>query len=253
LTVAAMFAFGGAVLCGLYLAPRSRPPVSPALPWAAPAGSLRFVSIDCAAGGDGAPSAERIIAAVRPLDADFVLLERVRSEDAAPLAEGLAMQRSFHPQCCQALGSRPRGPIGCLVLSKHPLYDARPLRRDGREAPCFGVGVIAVVDASRFFVGSAQLGDDAAPATIHDLSKAVSGGVQAPVVTGAAHAGIEPDRSAGFAAVAGSDGAGSIVFADTVWIRKSNGVVNLAPSTTAVWADLSGASGTIGPSSQGVR
>src|SRR6476661_9620246 len=85
LTILTMFAFGGAVLWGLYLAPRPRAPVSPNVPWAAADRSLRFVSIACAADGENLPTAEQIVAAVRPLDADFVLLQRVRSEDAAPL------------------------------------------------------------------------------------------------------------------------------------------------------------------------
>ena len=230
-----MFAFGGAVLWGLYLAPRARPPVSPGVPWAAPARQLRFVSIDCDAGAEGSPTADQIVAAARPLDADFVLLQRVRSEDAAPLAEGLGMQRSFHPQCFQALGTRPRGPVGCLVLSKHPLYDAQPLRRDARGAPCFGVRVVAVVEGSRFAVVSARPGEDAAPATDRGLAGRLLGPASPPTVTGLA------------------DARGAIVV-DAGWSRTASGVVALGHSSDAIlWADVTRANAIIGPSSQGVR
>ena len=230
--IVAMFALGGAVLWGLYQAPRARAPASPQVPWAAPHRPLRVVSVDADAGGETAPTVEQILAAVRPLDADFVLLQRVRSEDAAPLAEGLAMQRTFHPQCFQALGTRPRGPIGCLVLSKHPLYDARPLRREAPGSPCFGVRVVAVVEGSRFSVVSARPGDTAAPATDRELAEALRAPGSPPTMTGVADAG-------------------SRIVADAAWTRTREGAVPLGRAAASIrWADLTAANGTIRPSTQ---
>ena len=230
-----MFAFGGAVLWGLYLAPRARAPVSPNVPWGAPARPLRFVSIDCGAGAEVSPTPEQIVGAVQSLDPDFVLLQRVRSDDAAPLAEGLRMQHSFHPQCFQTLGTPPRGPVGCLVLSKHPLYEARPLRRDPRGAPCFGVRVVAVVEGTRFAVASARLDDDAAPATDRELAEALRGPNSPPTVTGIA-------------------GTGRAIVGDSRWARTGEGTVPLGrPDGSIVWADLTAANVTIGPSSKEVR
>jgi hypothetical protein len=224
-----MFAFGGAVLWGLYLAPRARSPVSPPVRWAAPTRPLRFVSIDCAAGGDGAPTPEQVVAGVRPLDADFVMLQRVRSEDAVSLAEGLGMQRTFHPQCFQALGTRPRGAVGCLILSKHPVYEAQPVRHGARDAPCVGVRVVAVVDRSRFAIVSA------APTTVPGSADAWRGDGIAPTVAGVADAG------------------GAIV-ADARWAPTRAGTAPLPRSSVSIrWADFIAAGGTIEPSTKAVQ
>ena len=185
LTCVAMFAFGGAVLWGLYRAPRSTTPASPGVPWAAPSRPVRFVSVDAGAPRDDAPrddapSVEAIVAAVRPLEPDFVLLQRVRSEDAVPLAEGLGMRRSFHPRVFRALGTRPRGPVGCLVLSKHPLYDARPLQNSAPGGGCFGVWAVSVVEGSRFAIVSARLSDT----TSADLARAWTEAASPPTIAG---------------------------------------------------------------------
>ena len=166
LTILAMFALGGAVLWGLYRAPRATSPRSPDVRWGVPARTLRVVAVDCGwtASGTVGTTPGDIVPDLARLEPDLVLLRAMRSEDAVAYAEGLGMQRSFHPRLYQALGTRPRGPVGCLVLSKHPVFDAVPLLSQGPDRTCFGVRATSVVDGVRFWVGTGRAtpGSDAA-------------------------------------------------------------------------------------------
>ena len=197
LTVSAMFLLGGAVLWGLFQAPRAAAPSAPDVPWGVPARALRFVTLECSEPGGAPASVDEIVAAVRPFDPDFVLLQRVRSEDAVPLAAALGMQQSYHPQFFRALGTRPRGVVGCLVLSRHPLYDAEALRVTTGSGACFGVRAVSVVDGVRFAVVSARLrsaGADVQPATTdagspEELTRHAQALGSPPVVAGVAFEG----------------------------------------------------------------
>jgi hypothetical protein len=197
LTVAAMFLLGGAVLWGLFQAPRAAAPSSPDVPWGVPARQLRFVTLECSDAGAAPATVNEIAAAVRPLDPDFVFLQRIRSEDAVPLAAALGMQRSYHPQFFRALGTRPRGVVGCLVLSRHPLYDAEAVRVTSGSGACFGVRAVSVVDGVRFAVVSARLrsaGAEAQPGTMdaglpEDLTRHAQARGSPPVVAGVAFEG----------------------------------------------------------------
>ena len=100
-----------------------------------------------------------MIPQIHERDADFVFLQGVRSEDVLAFAEGLGMQQWFHPRLYQALGTKPRGPVGCLVLSKHALYDAAPLRASSGGA-CVGVQATAVVEGVRFLVATGRAGGE---------------------------------------------------------------------------------------------
>lgn len=166
LAILAMFALGGALLWGLFRAPRAAAPRSPDVPWGLPSRPLRVVFIDCGWAGDGEAGVTpgEVIANLRVPDPDFVFLQGVRSEDALTYADRLGMQRSFHPRLYQALGERPRGLVGCLVLSKHALYDASPLTRGRPHGDCIGVRATAVVDGLRFWLvnGRAERGWDEA-------------------------------------------------------------------------------------------
>jgi hypothetical protein len=154
LTCLAMFTLGGAVLWGLFLAPRAASPPSPALPWGAPARTLRFVTFDC-----GGASAERLrdtADSIRGREPDFVLLQQVAATDVVSLVEALGLQKSHYTQLFQRTGPGGRDETGCLVLSKHPLYDARPVSPDGRRGRCLGTWAVAVIDGVRFAVVSGR-------------------------------------------------------------------------------------------------
>src|SRR3954471_10129670 len=90
-TILAMFALGGLVLLGLFLAPRPHsPPAPPGVPFGVPTTSLRVVVYDSAAGGR-ALAAESIAADLRKRfpgadAADFVLLLGVEADQAPALA-----------------------------------------------------------------------------------------------------------------------------------------------------------------------
>jgi endonuclease/exonuclease/phosphatase family metal-dependent hydrolase len=154
LTVLAMFALGGAVLCGLYLAPRGASPRSPGVPWGAPARTLRFVSFDC--GGRSFEQVRDAIDAIRGRDADFVMLQQMPAGDVLSFVERLGLQQNYYTNLFQRTGPGGRDETGCVVLSKHPLYDARPLRPGGRRGACLGTWTVAAVDGVRFAVVSAH-------------------------------------------------------------------------------------------------
>src|SRR5687767_7294028 len=86
-----LFVLGGAVLWGLFLARRNRPPAAPAVPWGAPVRPLRFVTIDL--GGARLSEGGDLIADLRKLDPDFVLVQNVGYDDVLPLAGGLGMAK----------------------------------------------------------------------------------------------------------------------------------------------------------------
>ena len=149
-----LFVLGGAVLWGLFLAPRNRPPAAPAVPWGAPARPLRFVTIDL--GGASVAEGGDLAADLRKLDPDFVLVQNIRFGDVLPLAEGLGMAKSFHPRLFQRPDPKAKDAPGDVILSTHPLYDAGPVAvlpdsdvREGR-----GVRAVAVVDGVKFVVVS---------------------------------------------------------------------------------------------------
>src|SRR3954471_18263473 len=99
-TILAMFALGGLVLLGLFLAPRPHsPPAPPGVPFGVPATPLRVVVYDAAAAGRPL-AAESIAADLRNRlpgagDADYVLLLGVEADQAPALASALGMQQSF--------------------------------------------------------------------------------------------------------------------------------------------------------------
>jgi hypothetical protein len=144
-----MFVFGGAVLWGLFQAPRANSPRSPALAWGAPVRPVRLVSIEF--GGQSGVS-DALVKRVVALDPDYVLVQNIRFDDVLPLAEGLGMARSYHPALFQRPDPRSKDQPGDLVLSKHPLYDAKPaaLDPDPSRVHHRGVQATAVIDGSRF-------------------------------------------------------------------------------------------------------
>jgi hypothetical protein len=144
-----MFVFGGAVLWGLFEAPRVGSPRSPGLPWGAPVRPVRFVSIEF---GGQAGVSDSLVKQVVALDPDYVLVQNIRFDDVLPLAEALGMARSYHPALFQRPDPRSKDQPGDLVLSKFPLYDAKPIMLDADPTHVHhqGVQATAVSDGSRF-------------------------------------------------------------------------------------------------------
>lgn len=92
---------------------------------------------------------DRVVGELRKLDpaADFYLLSEVEPQYVKPMAEALGTPHSYYP----LLGRAPDGGDAfpdTLILSKHPLYDGRPLRSS--QGPVFGMWATAVVDGKKF-------------------------------------------------------------------------------------------------------
>jgi endonuclease/exonuclease/phosphatase family metal-dependent hydrolase len=179
LTVLAMFALGGAVLWGLFLARRATSPRSPNISWGVPRGSVRVVSFDC--GGKGFDELGDSVSEIRSCDADFVLLQQVPAEDLLRFVEALGLQKSHYTQLFQRTGRGGRDETGSLVLSKHPLYDAAGIRPDGKRGPCLGTWAVAERGGVKFAVVSARLDEAGAR---EQLARAWRDAGSLPVVVG---------------------------------------------------------------------
>ena len=169
LTCAALFALGGVLLWGLFLAPRAKAPASPDAQWGVPRRPIRVVSLDLEGSTRGVQEAAALLKAVDP---DYVLAQRVPGDAVVPLAEALGMQRSFHPKnfVRHGKGTSP----GCLVLSKHPVYDATPLRPGSPADVALGVWATSVLDGRRFAVASADFGPKLSGAVVSGLAAAAA-------------------------------------------------------------------------------
>src|SRR6185436_11760785 len=87
---------GGAVLGGLFLAPRpASPPAPPQITWGVPARQLRFASYNILHEQRGI---DRVAAEIVKLKPDFVFLQEVESADIAALAKALGMEANFYPR-----------------------------------------------------------------------------------------------------------------------------------------------------------
>lgn len=226
-----MFALGGLVLWGLFLAPRARSPAAPDLPWSAPVRPLRFVSIDFLGYiGAGVGLSEHI----RKLDPDYVLVQNVRFDDVHSLAEALGMARSFHPQLFQRADPRAKEAPGDLVLSKHRLYDAAPATVKTGSHRSRGVRAVAVFDGARFVVASGM-----APSDVLGESS------RRPIVlaTGSKRCSVEDVQAAGLTPRAQDNAATPLaasLYADASWTTIEGFTVpSPAPNTpTILYAEL---------------
>jgi hypothetical protein len=153
LTVLAMFALGGAVLWGLFHARRAASPSSPDLPWGAPPRPLRFASLDC--GGADSDRLGDTLLRVRQSDPDFILLQRVPAGNVIGFVERLGLQQHHSIPLYRRTGIRGHADTGCLILSKHPLYDARGIEPTGMRGACYGTWAVAAAEGVRFLIGSA--------------------------------------------------------------------------------------------------
>jgi hypothetical protein len=196
-----MFVLGGAVLAGLFLAPRPKsPPLPPNLPVGVPEQPLNFFVYDLGAGGQSlAPEAVAGEIAGHGAVPDYVILFHVSLEDAAAIAAQFGMQGSYDPRLGQKL--RPTDgdneQIAACILSRHPLYDAEPLKLSAKEP--YGIRAWSAVGGKKFLVACALTTGGGARA-FADSWKAIGA---PPAVAGIlvdAAAGLTPTEleSAGF-------------------------------------------------------
>jgi hypothetical protein len=150
-----MFALGGAVLAGLFLAPRPKSPSTPAdVPIGVPDGPLDFVAYDLGLGGPSL-SPEVIAGEIgrQGVVPDYVILFHVPLEDAAAIAARFGMQESYDPRLGQPLRAGAESIAAC-ILSRHPLYDAELLTPPSRKEP-YGIRAWSVVGGRKFLVACA--------------------------------------------------------------------------------------------------
>ena len=153
--VLALFAVGGAMLWGLFLAPHAVSPPAPLdASWGVPQRSLRFVSYNILHNQRGIDAVTKEINAHEP---DFVLLQEVESRDLVELAARLDMEHHHHPRLYERsenLAGR-KATWGNYIVSKHPLYDAASIPNPNGGS--FGVWATAVVDGKKFVVANVHL------------------------------------------------------------------------------------------------
>lgn len=171
-TIVAIFAVGLAVLAGLMLVPRNKPPAAPAgVPWGVPQEPVFIVTCDLA--GRQVPI-EALAAEVRSVakaggaagdSPDLLLLAHAGADDALALARLMGMQASYRPQHHQRVrrlgghgGSAGTSDlVGVGLLSKHPLYEGGPLKIDRKRSA--GVSAVVVVRGRKFRVACVYAGD----------------------------------------------------------------------------------------------
>jgi endonuclease/exonuclease/phosphatase family metal-dependent hydrolase len=155
LLVLGIFLLGGAVLGGLFLAPRPHaPPTPPGVESGLPLRNLRFVSYNILHNQRGL---DRVAGEIKKLEPDFVFLQEVESADAAQLAQALGMEANYYPQLYHTSENLAgqRASWGNLILSKYSLYAAESIPNPGGGS--FGVWSDAVVDGKRFVVANVHL------------------------------------------------------------------------------------------------
>jgi len=179
-TIVAIFAVGLAVLAGLMLVPRNKPPaVPPGVPWGAAGEAISLVTCDLSG---QKPAVEALAAELRsggnaggPAGQvpDFLVVTHVGADDALAFARLMGMQSSYRPQHHQRVrgpGERGAGAgtpnlIGVALLSKHPLYEGGPLKVDRKRSA--GVAAVAVVGGQKFRIacvyGGGPKGEGLAP------------------------------------------------------------------------------------------
>lgn len=152
-----MFALGGLVLAGLFLAPRATSPTAPpGVPWGVPARPLRVVA--CDAGGSDAraapTSADMLLAEMRKgvSNPDYALLINVEADIIPSLAAGLGMAESYEPRLYQRVPRAPGGRemTGVCILSKFPLFEAAPIETGAHVT--VGVRAVSVVDGKKILI-----------------------------------------------------------------------------------------------------
>jgi endonuclease/exonuclease/phosphatase family metal-dependent hydrolase len=153
--VVGLFVLGGAVLWGLFHAPRATSPPAPInVEWGVPARRLRFASFNVLHLQRGS---DAVVATIKSVDPDFVFLQEVESRDVIDLVRALGMQESHHPNAYHASVNLdgPHATWGNVILAKHPLYEAASIPNPGGGS--FGVWAVSEVDGKKFVVANVHL------------------------------------------------------------------------------------------------
>jgi endonuclease/exonuclease/phosphatase family metal-dependent hydrolase len=153
--VLGLFAVGGAVLWGLFLAPRAvSPPPPPRAVFGAPDRPVRIVSFNILHNQRGI---DNVVADIKAFEPDILLLQEVESRDVIGLAERLGMRRQHHPRMYERSVNLagPRASWANLILSKVPVYEAGSIPNPGGGS--FGVWGTAVVGDRKFIVANVHL------------------------------------------------------------------------------------------------
>ena len=155
IVVLGLFALGGAVLWGLFMAPRATSPPAPAAAgWGVPTRPIRVASFNVLHLQRGF---DAVVNEVRAVNPDIVLLQEVDSRDVVGLARALGMQQYHHPNAYERSGNLdgPKATWGNVIFSKHPLFDAGPIPNPGSGS--FAVWATSVVDGQKFVVANVHL------------------------------------------------------------------------------------------------
>jgi endonuclease/exonuclease/phosphatase (EEP) superfamily protein YafD len=147
-----IFVAGGAMLAGLFWAPRGKPPVAPASALGVPDRPVRVLAYDLYHNDRGM---DGTVAQARTLQPppDFVMLGEAKFEQIGATARAWGLAHAYHPA---ASARQPGGDWpGVCLLSRFPLYDGRDLRTGGGQT--FGVWAYAVVDGRKFAIAALHL------------------------------------------------------------------------------------------------
>lgn len=255
-----LFAIGGVMLWGLFLAPRAvSPPAPREASWGVPRRPLRFVSHNILHNQRGIANVVAQISAIQP---DFILLQEIESRDLIELAARLGMALHHHPRHYERssnLAGR-RATWGNFILSKHPLYDAGSIPNP--HGGSFGVWATAVVDDRKFLIANVHLSATLnANHEFNALVKAWRDRGSPPIVIGGDFNGVSIDSNdsrmtrdfrdalawIGKSSPTRGDGAarlrGDYFLCSNEWRPLDGGVVESGASDhDLIWIDAAGAS-----------
>jgi endonuclease/exonuclease/phosphatase (EEP) superfamily protein YafD len=137
----------------MFCAPRPHPPIAPQVATGVPDRPLRFLAYNLYHNYRGTSGTVAAIQSLQPA-ADFVMMEELEAEHIGPMSSALGLPYVYHPRMYPQKPPIQNWP-GIALLSRHPLYAARPLRT--ADGATFGVWAYAVVDGKKFAVAGVHL------------------------------------------------------------------------------------------------
>lgn len=153
LTILAMFVLGGLFLLGLYLAKwwGTSPQYANSIV-GVPDRAMRVASMNL----DWTIPPETAATALKPVNADIVLLQRVSRKDAQSIAQLLAMRHEGQLQMVYSPDNPGDSSMsGNAILSRFQLEKGRSIPKAGARS--FGVFAEPIIDGKRFLVASVDM------------------------------------------------------------------------------------------------